>query len=88
MPNGEKNHGPQKLKGCCCMRERETASEEINDFVLSFFFSLGKVPAQTGRPLVDPESPRAQFVEIFYAVNAALTEGLACFTDTNVCMHF
>lgn len=26
-------------------------------------------------PLVDLESSRAQFVEIFYAINAALTEG-------------
>lgn len=37
--------------------QNNTTFEEINDFVLLFLFSLRKVPAQTGRPFVDPESP-------------------------------
>lgn len=39
------------------VREQNRTLEETDDFFLLFFFPLRKVPAQTGRPFVDPESP-------------------------------
>ena len=61
MPKGEKKPRTPKTEGlsaAACESAKRHQKRLMTLFFLSFF-SLGKVPAQTGRPLVDPESPRA-----------------------------
>lgn len=91
MPKGEKNDGPQKTEGLLLhLRAQSKATScEINDLVLSFFFSLwARYPHRQDAPWYTLKALGPSYLRYSYPVNAALTEGLVCFTDTYVCMQY